>query len=135
MISKNRDNAIKPIVVGEIVSVILVLIGTALISYLILQKGLPEPGEKWGVMLLVFLAVMIGNLITIKLSGKKSVMTCVIFAGLFFVMQMIVSMLLFDGISVMIWGRGVAVLLGAVGSLAICCMGTKKRSFNKMRSR
>ncbi len=134
-ISKNCDNVIKPLAIGEAASIILMLIGTALVSYFKLEKGLTEQGEKWGVTLLVFLSVMIGGVITIKLSNNRTVMTCVLYTGLFVAIQLIVSMLFFEGISTMLWGRGVIALLGALSSLAICRMGVKKRAFHKMRSR
>ena len=85
--------------------------------------------------MLVFLSVMIGGVITIKLSNNRTVMTCVLYTGLFVAIQLIVSMLFFEGISTMLWGRGVIALLGALSSLAICRMGVKKRAFHKMRSR
>lgn len=134
-ISKNRDNLIKPLVIGEAVSMIFVLIGTALVSYCKLEKGLAEQGEKWGTTLLVFLSVMIGGVITIKLSNNRTLMTCVLYTGSFVAMQLIVSMLFFEGISTMLWGRGVIALLGALCSLAICHMGVKNRPFHKMLSR
>lgn len=131
----NRHGFVKVLTMGLVTGLLIILGGALLAAYLVLEERISPSGTGHMMIVVLFLAAFIGDLVTIKMTEKKIPVGAMLFAGAFFLLMLIIDMLFFNGVSSSVWGRAVAVLFGTICSVAICLSGGKKRAYKKMRSR
>ena len=117
--------------IGILISMVIMIIGAAVLTFLIASGKIPEDGYGFGVMLTQFLAAGLGALTAMVLVKHRKLMVCGLTAGGYFLALLSICALFFGGEYTGIGTTFVLVLAG--GAAAAVLSLREQKSSGKRR--
>ena len=113
--------------VGLLLSLIITVLAAVLIAMMVISERM-EPGHIYfGSAATLLLASFIGALYVVLMMGEKKLLFSMVTGGAYFLVQVCVSMLFFDGMIANVW-QALILVIGGSFSAGIIKMNSKKNS-------
>ena len=118
--------------VGLVLSLIITVLAAVLIAMMVISERM-EPGHIYfGSAATLLLASFIGALYVVLMMGEKKLLFSMVTGGAYFLVQVCVSMLFFDGMIANVW-QALILVIGGSFSAGIIKMNSKKNSYRKWK--
>ena len=118
--------------VGLLLSLIITVLAAVLIAMMVISERM-EPGHIYfGSAATLLLASFIGALYVVLMMGEKKLLFSMVTGGAYFLVQVCVSMLFFDGMIANVW-QALILVIGGSFSAGIIKMNSKKNSYRKWK--
>ena len=118
--------------VGLLLSLIITVLAAVLITMMVISERM-EPGHIYfGSAATLLLASFIGALYVVLMMGEKKLLFSMVTGGAYFLVQVCVSMLFFDGMIANVW-QALILVIGGSFSAGIIKMNSKKNSYRKWK--
>ena len=118
--------------VGLVLSLIITVLAAVLIAMMVISERM-EPGHIYfGSAATLLLASFIGALYVVLMMGEKKLLFSMVTGGAYFLVQVCVSMLFFDGMIANVW-QALILVIGGSFSAGIIKMNSKKTSYRKWK--
>ena len=117
---------------GAMVNLGLTLIGSGLVAYLVDRGTMPVGAIGYGAMVILVLSALCGALMAHSKIKRLRLQVCLISGGIYYLMLLGMTMLLFGG---RFQGMGVTALMVACGSILAILVGLPKDRGGKSRHR
>lgn len=118
--------------VGLLLSLIITVLAAVLIAMMVISERM-EPGHIYfGSAATLLLASFIGALYVVLMMGEKKLLFSMVTGVAYFLVQVCVSMLFFDGMIANVW-QALILVIGGSFSAGIIKMNSKKNSYRKWK--
>ena len=118
--------------VGLLLSLIITVLAAVLIAMMVISERM-EPGHIYfGSAATLLLASFIGALYVVLMMGEKKLLFSMVTGVAYFLVQVCVSMLFFDGMIANAW-QALILVIGGSFSAGIIKMNSKKTSYRKWK--
>ena len=118
--------------VGLLLSLIITVLAAVLIAMMVISERM-EPGHIYfGSAATLLLASYIGALYVVLMMGEKKLLFSMVTGVAYFLVQVCVSMLFFDGMIANVW-QALILVIGGSFSAGIIKMNSKKNSYRKWK--
>lgn len=118
--------------VGLLLSLIITVLAAVLIAMMVISERM-EPGHIYfGSAATLLLASFIGALYVVLMMGEKKLLFSMVTGVAYFLVQICVSMLFFDGMIANVW-QALILVIGGSFSAGIIKMNSKKNSYRKWK--
>ena len=118
--------------VGLVLSLIITVLAAVLIAMMVISERM-EPGHIYfGSAATLLLASFIGALYVVLMMGEKKLLFSMVTGVAYFLVQVCVSMLFFDGMIANAW-QALILVIGGSFSAGIIKMNSKKNSYRKWK--
>ena len=117
--------------IGVIISFVLSLLLTMVVTTLIEGEKLGDSSTNYAIMVITFISVLIGGVVSNRLVNKKMAITSTITGLIYLLIFVGMGILFFDGGFHNLWTRLLTVIVGCGASCAICITGKGSRGKRK----